>query len=138
MRNSGLDREGRSQYKNVTAEISRSDCRCCLKGACHDDDRERARDDRRGAITVYVPAALRDYCQGASELFLSAPSVRAVLEQLEQNHPSLYGGVCDETGTVRRHVNLFVNTAHIRDREGLDTALVPGDVLTILPAISGG
>ena len=46
--------------------------------------------------------------------------------------------ICDETGQVRRHVNLFVNTAHVRDRDGLDTALVAGDVLTILPAVSGG
>jgi len=64
--------------------------------------------------------------------------VRAALEQLERDHPSLYGSICDETGKVRRHVNLFVNTSHVRDREGLDTALVPGDVITILPAVSGG
>jgi molybdopterin synthase sulfur carrier subunit len=89
-------------------------------------------------VTIHVPGALRAYCEGASELFLSATSVRAALEQLERSHPSLYSGICDETGTVRRHVNLFVNTSHVRDREGLDTALVPGDVLTILPAISGG
>ena len=89
-------------------------------------------------IKIFVPAPLRDYCDGASELSLSAPSVRAALEQLERQHPSLYRNVCDETGTVRRHVNLFVNTTHVRDREGLDTALVPGDVITILPAISGG
>ena len=90
------------------------------------------------AITVYIPAPLRPYCGGASELSLSAPSVRAALDELERSHPSLYGNVCDETGAVRSHVNLFVNTAHVRDREGLDTALVPGDVLTILPAVSGG
>ena len=89
-------------------------------------------------VTISVPAVLRDYCEGASELLLSAPSVRAVLEQLERSHPSLYRNVCDETGTVRRHMNLFVNTSHVRDLEGLDTALVPGDVITILPAISGG
>lgn len=89
-------------------------------------------------ITVHVPGALRDYCEGASELFLSAPSVRAVLEELERCHPSLYCNICDETGRVRRHINLFVNTSHVRDREGLDTALVPGDIVTILPAISGG
>ena len=89
-------------------------------------------------VTIYVPAPLRDCCAGASELFLSAPSVRAALEQLERRHPALHRSVCDETGTVRRHVNLFVNTSHVRDREGLDTALVPGDVITILPAVSGG
>jgi molybdopterin converting factor small subunit len=89
-------------------------------------------------ITIHVPAALRAVCAGASALSLSAPSVRAVLEQLERSHPALYRSICDETGAVRRHVNLFVNTAHLRDREGLDTPLVPGDVVTILPAVSGG
>jgi molybdopterin converting factor small subunit len=89
-------------------------------------------------ITIRVPAALRVYCRGARELSVSAPTVRAALRQLEESHPSLYRGICDETGTVRRHVNLFVNSAHLRDRDGLDTALVPGDVLTVLPAVSGG
>ena len=90
------------------------------------------------AITVLVPSPLRPYCGGASELSLSAPSVRAALDEIERRHPSLHRYVCDETGAVRRHVNLFVNTSHVRDREGLDTALMPGDVLTILPAVSGG
>ena len=89
-------------------------------------------------ITIHLPAALRGYCAGASKLSLPAPTVRAALERIEQSHPALYRSVCDETGTVRRHVNLFVNTCHVRDRDGLDTALVPGDVLTILPAVSGG
>jgi molybdopterin converting factor small subunit len=90
------------------------------------------------AITVEIPGPLRQYCGGVSRLPLEAPSVRAALEELERRHPSLYRNVCDETGAVRRHVNLFVNTLHIRDRDGLDTALVPGDVLIILPAVSGG
>ena len=89
-------------------------------------------------IKIHVPAALRACCEGASELSLSAPTVRAALEQLERRHPSLHRSICDETGGVRRHINLFVNTSHIRDREGLDTALSHGDVVTILPAVSGG
>ena len=93
-----------------------------------------------GAATVQidVPGALREDCGGSSKLTVSAATVRAVLEDFEQRHPGLYRGICDETGAVRRHINLFVNTSHVRDREGLDTALVPGDVVTILPAISGG
>ncbi len=89
-------------------------------------------------VTILVPGPLRSCCNGASELLLSAPSVRAALEQLERSHPSLHRSVCDETGAVRRHINLFVNMSHVRDREGLDTALAPGDVITILPAVSGG
>ena len=38
----------------------------------------------------------------------------------------------DETGAVRRHINLFVNSDHMRDRDGLGTALVPGDEVFIL------
>jgi molybdopterin converting factor small subunit len=90
------------------------------------------------AITVHVPAGLHACCDRSPQLSLSVPSVRSALEELELRHPSLHRNICDETGAVRRHVNLFVNTSHIRDREGLDTALVPGDVLTILPAVSGG
>jgi molybdopterin converting factor small subunit len=91
-----------------------------------------------GRITIQVPSVLRSCCADSAELSLSAGSVRAALEQMERSHPALYRSICDETGKVRRHVNLFVNTAHMGDREGLDTPLVPGDTLTILPAVSGG
>jgi molybdopterin converting factor small subunit len=89
-------------------------------------------------VTVHVPSALRKYCAGAADLPLSAASVRAALDELERNHPSLYRNLCDETGSVRRHLNVFVNSSHVRDRDGLDTALAPGDVVTILAAVSGG
>ena len=89
-------------------------------------------------MTIFIPGPLREYCGGASKLESDAGSVRAALEEIERRHPSLYLGICDETGAVRRHVNVFVNTSHIRDREGLDTALVPGDEVIILPAVSGG
>ena len=89
-------------------------------------------------ITIHLTAVLRSYCQGVSELSLAARSVRAALEEIEHRYPALYRSICDETGAVRRHVNLFVNTWHMRDREGLDTPLAPGDVVTIMPAVSGG
>src|SRR5947209_7685226 len=89
-------------------------------------------------ITIHVPSVLRDCCDGLSAFAVSAASVRSALEQIERRHASLYRSVCDETGAVRRHVNLFVNASHMLERDGLDTALVPGDVLTIMPAVSGG
>jgi molybdopterin converting factor small subunit len=89
-------------------------------------------------VTIRIPAPLRASCGGAAELPLAAASVRAALERLERGHPSLHRNVCDETGAVRRHVNLFVNEHHIRDLAGLETRLSPGDILTILPAVSGG
>lgn len=89
-------------------------------------------------VTIFIPGPLREYCGGARKLESSVASVRAALLEIERDFPSLYSGVCDETGAVRRHINIFVNELHMRDREGLDTALVPGDEVTILPAVSGG
>lgn len=89
-------------------------------------------------ITVHIPGPLRDCCAGAAELALAATNVRAVLAELERRHPALHRSVCDETGAVRRHINLFVNTDNMRDRGGLDTPLAPGDEVSILPAVSGG
>jgi molybdopterin synthase sulfur carrier subunit len=92
----------------------------------------------RAAIALHVYGQLRTYVGGASELSLSARSVRAALAELEHTHAALYSNVCNETGTVRRHLNVFVNSDNIRDLDGIDTALEPGDLLTILPAVSGG
>ena len=89
-------------------------------------------------ITIHLLGALRPYCRGVAELSVAAATVRAALQDLERNEPALYCNVCDETGTVRRHLNIFVNTDNVRDLDGVDTALTSGDVLTILPAVSGG
>jgi len=89
-------------------------------------------------ITVHIPGPLRNCCAGAAELALAAGDVRGVLSELEHRHPALHRSICDETGAVRRHINVFVNTHHMRDRNGLDTPLVPGDEVIILPAVSGG
>lgn len=90
------------------------------------------------SITIQIPSSLRAEVEGARELHTSAASVRAALHYLRQDYPPLYRSVCDETGAVRRHVNLFVNDSFLSKRDGLDTPLAPGDILTIMPAVSGG
>jgi sulfur-carrier protein len=94
--------------------------------------------DQSPTITIHVPGPLRTYCAGAAQLSISAPTVRAALEELQKSQSALYPNVCDETGTVRRHLNVFVNSDNVRDLDGIDTTLRPGDVVTILPAVSGG
>ena len=89
-------------------------------------------------VTIYVPGPLQTYCAGASQLSLSARTVRAALEDLERSQSVLYRNICDETGTLRRHLNVFVNSDNMRDLDGVDTPLAAGDVVTIVPAVSGG
>jgi molybdopterin converting factor small subunit len=88
--------------------------------------------------TFRLSSPLRDFCGGVAQLSVSAPTLRAALAQFAVEHPELYRSICDETGAVRRHVNLFINTSNARDLDGLDSALAPGDVVTVLPAVSGG
>jgi MoaD family protein len=89
-------------------------------------------------ITVHIFGSLRMYCGGASQLSMTAKTVREVLEELERTQAALYRNICDETGAVRRHLNVFVNTENVRDLNGIDSVLTAGDVVTILPAVSGG
>ena len=93
---------------------------------------------RAAKITVNLPGPLRDCCAGAAELSFPAANLRAVLDELERRHPALHRSICDETGKVRQHINLWVNTDHMRDRDGLETQLVAGDIVTIMTAVSGG
>ena len=94
--------------------------------------------DPTPTITIHVLGTLRTYCGGTEQLSISAHTVRAALEDLERTQFALYRNLCDETGTVRRHLNVFVNADNVRDLNGVDTTLTPGDVLTFLPAVSGG
>ena len=89
-------------------------------------------------ITLHVAGPLRAYCAGASKLQVTAGSVRAALHELERSQAALYRNLCDETGAVRRHLNVYVNSDNVKDLAGVDTALAAGDVLTFLPAVSGG
>ena len=93
---------------------------------------------RAMTVTIHVPSVLREYCGGARELMMSVPSVRAALEELERSQSALYRSICDETGTMRRHLNVFVNSDNMRDLDGVNTKLTAGDVITIVPAVSGG
>ena len=89
-------------------------------------------------IIIHVPGPLRAYCGGVKQLTMDAFTVRQALEELERSYGALYCNVCDETGAVRRHLNVFVNSDNVRDGDGVKTRLTAGDVVTILPAVSGG
>ena len=65
-------------------------------------------------------------------------TVREVIDELERRHPGFASYVVDETGRLRRHVNVFVGNEPLRDRERLSDALGPDDRVFILQALSGG
>jgi molybdopterin synthase sulfur carrier subunit len=65
-------------------------------------------------------------------------TVAALVDDLERRHPGLKERICDDSGQVRRFVNIFVNGEDIRFLSNLDTPLKAGDEVSIVPAIAGG
>jgi molybdopterin converting factor small subunit len=94
--------------------------------------------DTAPTVTIHLLSPLRRYSGGAARLQIAAGSVQAALDVLERSQAALHRNICDETGALRRHLNVFVNADNIRDLQGVDTLLAAGDVLTFLPAVSGG
>ena len=86
---------------------------------------------------VAIPHELRSLCGGHAELRVSARDVRELLADLALRHPQVHVRICDERGEPRPHINVFVND-QLRARTELDSPLAAGDLVTILPAVSGG
>jgi molybdopterin synthase sulfur carrier subunit len=90
------------------------------------------------SVRVRVPTPLRKFTQGADEVNAQGGSIKALVDDLEKNYPGIRERICDETGNVRRFVNVYVNGDDIRFLQNLETALKEGDNISIVPAIAGG
>jgi len=86
---------------------------------------------------VRIPPALRSYTGGQDEVVLEASDLNAMLRALESSFPGIRERVVDEAGTRRPYVNVFVNEELVMTPLG-EVALMPGDVVNILPSVAGG
>jgi len=91
-----------------------------------------------GEVTVRVPAQLRSLTAGNREVTVPAGSVLDVIKALDAAHPGLQERLLDETGTLRRFVNVFVADEDVRFLDGLATVVQPGQAVSIVPAVAGG
>jgi molybdopterin synthase sulfur carrier subunit len=90
------------------------------------------------AVRVRVPTPLRKFTQGADEVDAQGNTIKALVDDLEKHFPGIKERICDETGKVRRFVNVYVNGDDIRFLQNLETGLKEGDSISIVPAIAGG
>jgi molybdopterin synthase sulfur carrier subunit len=87
---------------------------------------------------VRIPTPLRKYTGGAEAVQAEGTTVAALVADLDKRHPGIRDRICDESGAVRRFVNIFVNGEDIRFLQNLDTAVKAGDEVSVVPAIAGG
>lgn len=93
--------------------------------------------DRNGVL-VLIPTPLRRFTEGEARVAVSAATVGEALGQLDVRFPGIGERLLDDAGQIRRFVNVFVNGRNVREVDGLETALVPGDEVGIIPAMAGG
>jgi sulfur-carrier protein len=92
-------------------------------------------------VTVHLHGVLSRYVDGRRHLEVTvddAATVDDVLDVLSQRYPAAERRIRDETGAVRRHLNLFVDGEQLRNLGGVTHRLHPGAELLVLPAVSGG
>ena len=90
------------------------------------------------SVTVRIPAQLRTLTGGAGELALAGSTVAEVLKDLDASHPGFADRLFDDTGALRRFVNIFLDDEDVRFLQALDTPVTDGQTLSIVPAVAGG
>ncbi|MDA8188991.1 MAG: MoaD/ThiS family protein [Dehalococcoidales bacterium] len=90
------------------------------------------------AVTIKIPTPLRNLTGGARDVAAEAGTVGELIDQLEGKHPGIRDRICDETGEVRRFVNIYVDGEDIRFVDGLATPVRDGGDVSIVPAVAGG
>jgi molybdopterin converting factor small subunit len=89
-------------------------------------------------VTIRIPTQLRNLSGNAAEVKVDGATVAEALKALDAQHPGFGERLFDETGGLRRFVNVFVSDEDIRFLQGIDTPVEAGTVVSIVPAVAGG
>jgi len=91
-----------------------------------------------GTVVVRLPTVLRAQAGGQSTVQVAGTTVREVLASLVSDYPGLGTNILDESGDLRKFVNVYVDDEDIRFLDKLDTPVAADDEVAILPAVAGG
>jgi molybdopterin synthase sulfur carrier subunit len=89
-------------------------------------------------ITVKIPTPLQKLTHNEAEVKSSGADIKELIDNLEKKFPGIKERICDETGKIRKFINLYVNEEDVRFLKLEDTPLKDGDEVSIIPAIAGG
>ena len=90
------------------------------------------------AITVRIPTQLRNLSDNAAEVSVEASTVAEALKALEAQYPGFGERLFDDSGALRRFVNVFLADEDIRFLQGVDSPVTDGQTISIVPAVAGG
>ena len=90
------------------------------------------------AVTVLIPTPLQKLTNGSAEVRTEGTTVGEIVNALEAQFPGIKDRLCDDSGKLRRFVNVYVNSEDIRFEQNEETPVKDGDEVSIIPAIAGG
>jgi len=90
------------------------------------------------SVSVRIPTILRTYTGGQAEVAADPGTLREVLSGLDAAYPGLAGRLVDDTGNLRRFVNVYVGEEDVRFAQGLETPVPSGAHVSVIPAVAGG
>ncbi|MHA7240548.1 MoaD/ThiS family protein [Arthrobacter sp. TMS1-12-1] len=93
------------------------------------------------SVIVLIPTLLRPYVEGRSAVRVSVADdgdVASLLDGLAEGRPLLDQRIREETGTLRRYVNIYVDGEDVRRLDGLATAVPAGATVMIMQSVAGG
>lgn len=87
---------------------------------------------------VIIPTLLRRLTDNADAVEVDEPTVRDILDRLDERYPGFRARVCEETGELRRFINIYVDGEDVRFLDNLATTVPERAEISIVPAIAGG
>lgn len=89
-------------------------------------------------ITIAIPAPLRQFASGQTQIEVDAKTAGEALDVLTSTHTALRRHLFNDQNKLRNFVNVYLNDEDIRHASGPDTPVKDGDTLMIVPSIAGG
>jgi sulfur-carrier protein len=92
------------------------------------------------SVQVLLPGVLASLAGGEKHLHVEpgGDTLADLLDALAAEHPMLARRIRDETGQVRRFVNVYVDGDDVRFEGGLQAKVRDGAEVQVLPSVAGG
>ncbi len=93
------------------------------------------------SVEVVLPGFLADLAGGSKHVEVDVGeggTLATVLDGLVEGRPLLDRRIRDETGQLRRFVNVYVDGEDVRFDNGVATTVKDGAVVQVLPSVAGG
>ena len=87
---------------------------------------------------VIIPTLLRRLTDNADAVEVDATTVSDLLDRLDERYPGFRARVCEESGQLRRFINIYIDGEDVRFLENLSTPVPERAEISIVPAIAGG